>query len=292
MHIDTNLIKELRAKTSLGILDCKKALVETNGDIDAAITLLKKKGILAANAKIDRDSSEGIVAVSIQDENKAGLLSLNCETDFVAKHNDFLKLAVELADLALSKQISSGENLKEEKLSNNLKAQDQISESIAVFGENIKIGNIQLLSLDNPGIISYYIHNVLMAGKAGKIAVLVALESEATDKKQLFEIGEEIAMHISFADPKSINRDDLDRAFVDSRRAELLEESSKSGKNENVVKSMVDGKMNKLLSEIVLMEQKMVTSDEDETVATFLENKAKAIGHPIKITGFARHKIG
>lgn len=285
--ITASLIKELRDKTGAGMMDCKAALKENDGDIEAASDWLRTKGIAKADKKSSRIAAEGLVGV-ISNGNNAALVELNSETDFVARNDEFQEMVRTCAKVA-------GENDGNfDKMSGaNYPGSDQtvaefIKEMVGTIGENMSLRRSAALEVDK-GIVASYIHNAIADG-LGKIGVLIALESEG-DAAKLEAIGKQIAMHVAATSPLSLNKDELDPEVVAKERAVLVEQAKESGKPENIIEKMVDGRMHKFYQEVVLLSQSFVINP-DLTVEKALKEAEESVGAPIKLVAFERFALG
>lgn len=275
MAITAAMVKELRETTGAGMMDAKKALTETNGDMEAAVDWLRTKGLAKAAKKSGRVAAEGLIGVSVVD-GRGVAIELNSETDFVAKNADFQKIVREISDLALT----TGEDievLRQTEL-NGKTVDTVLSEAIARIGENMTLRRMHVLEGDT--VVSY-VHNAAAVGM-GKIGVLVALNG-GKDKAE--EIGKQIAMHIAATNPASLSEADLDPALVEREKHVLTEQARESGKPEAVIEKMIEGRMGKFLEEVTLLGQKFVINP-DVTVA----QAAKDAG--VEITGYARIEVG
>ncbi|MFI0396092.1 translation elongation factor Ts [Paracoccus jiaweipingae] len=275
MAITASMVKDLREKTGAGMMDAKKALTETDGDMEAAIDWLRTKGLAKAAKKSDRVAAEGLVGVAVRD-GRGVAIELNSETDFVAKNADFQKLVREIAEVALE----TGESVEVLKAThlNGTPVEDVLTDAIARIGENMTLRRMHVLEGDT--IVSY-VHNAATEGM-GKIGVLVALKGDA-QKAQ--EVGKQIAMHIAATNPASLAEADLDPALVEREKAVLTEQARESGKPEAVIEKMIQGRMAKFFEEVTLLGQKFVINP-DITVA----QAAKEAG--IEVTGYARVEVG
>ncbi|MBA5724451.1 translation elongation factor Ts [Candidatus Liberibacter sp.] len=280
-------VKELREKTSAGFGDCKSALTEANGDMDLAIELLKAKGMSRAQKKTGREASEGLIGVSHDGYGKASVVEVNSETDYVARSSDFQDIVRKIAKIALSTDGSVEEVLSAPFDDTGIVVKDGIKAGIAIIGENISLRRSSVLSVGE-GVVSSYVHAAISEG-IGKIGVLVALKSSG-DKEKLSSIGVQIAMHVAASSPLAISSQRLDSSIVDRRRAIYVEEVRDSGKPENLVERIVEGKMQKFFKEVVLLSQDFVMNT-DQTVFDFLKDSEKEIHASIEIVGvvhFAR----
>ncbi len=285
MAITAKLVKELRDATSAGMMDCKKALNETGGDLEAAIDWLRTKGIAKADKKAGRVAAEGLVAVSM-DGTTAALVEVNSETDFVARNDGFQAAVAEIAQLALN--ADSDEALAQSTTSSGDNVTEYLKKLVGKIGENMTFRRMAKLSVQD-GVVAGYIHNSV-APNMGKIGVLVALASTG-DKDKLNELGKKIAMHIAATNPLALGVDDLDPAVVQKERDMLKAEALESGKPEAIVDKMVDGRMTKFFKESVLMTQIFVM-DGERSIAQVIEDEAKALGTSIELTGYVRMALG
>ena len=286
MSVTAALVKELREKSGAGMMDCKKALSETDGDMEAAIDWLRTKGLATAAKKSGRIASEGLVAFAV-DGTRGALIELNAETDFVARNTEFQEFASTLATLALAADDiealggvdypDTGRNVSEE-----------LAHKIATIGENMSLRRMESVSVGSGSVVSY-MHNSTAPG-LGRIGVLVALESSA-DKAVLEELGKQIAMHIAATSPASLSVDDLDPESVQRERDVLIEQAKASGKPQEIAEKMVEGRMKKYYQEVVLLEQTSVIDGETQ-IAGVVANAAKSAGTDIELTAFARFNLG
>ncbi|WP_018631364.1 translation elongation factor Ts [Neomegalonema perideroedes] len=286
-EITAALVKELRERTGAGMMDCKKALGETNGDIEAAIDWLRSKGIAKAAKKADRAAAEGLVGVA-SDARVGALVEINSETDFVARNAEFQALVAETAKLALG--LPGGlEELKTSHLPSAGKPVElAIADKIATIGENMNLRRMARLAVAN-GVVSNYVHNAVVPG-LGRIGVLVALESTG-DAAKLDALGRQIAMHVAANSPASLADEDLDQALVEREKAVLTEEALQSGRPAAVVEKMIEGRIRKFYEQVVLLRQAFVMNP-DVTVAQAVEGLAKELGTPVKLVAFSRLAVG
>ena len=281
-QVTASLVKELREKTGVGMMDCKTALKENNGDIEASIDWLRTKGIAKAAKKEGRIASEGLIAVEKID-NIASIIEVNCETDFVARNEDFQNVVKKLSILSIKS--NNLEDLLDKELDNkNIKVKDYITEMIASIGENINLRRIDKISISN-GMISSYIHNQVIEGM-GKIGVLVGLESEA-DNDQLEDLGKKIAMHIAATNPISVSIEDIPADVLEREKNILAEEARASGKPEEIIEKMTEGRLKKYYQESVLLEQIFVVDGESK-----ISDILNSLDKPVKIIEFVRMGLG
>ncbi len=285
MAITAALVKELRDKTSAGMMDCKKALTETGGDLEAAIDWLRKKGIAKADKKASRVAAEGLVALSI-DGTTGALVEVNSETDFVARNEEFQKAVAEISTLALG--VDDVEGLKAAQTSAGVNVADHLTNLVGKIGENMSLRRSDKQSVSQ-GAVAGYIHNSVVENM-GKIGVLVALESSA-DAGKLNELGRKIAMHIAATNPLALSVEDLDPAVVAKEREMLAAEARESGKPENIIEKMVEGRMTKFFKESVLTTQ-MFVMDPDRSIAQVIEDEGKSLGADVKLVGYSRMELG
>ncbi|MFL2770367.1 MAG: translation elongation factor Ts [Rhodospirillaceae bacterium] len=287
-NITAALVKELREKSGAGMMDCKKALAASDSDLESAVDWLRTKGLSAAAKKSSRVAAEGLVGVVI-DGNKGALLEVNAETDFVARNEIFQGFVEAATKLSLS---TGGdlETLKSINMSGEGRnVADQITHLTATIGENIQLRRSAELSVET-GIVASYMHSAVKPN-IGKIGVLVALESDG-DSRQLLEFGKQVAMHIAAASPRFLSIDDVDADTQLRERQVLTDQAKESGRSEEVIGKMVDGRMRKFFEEVVLLEQGYVISEDKVKVSKIIESKGKELGAAIKITGFSRFVLG
>ena len=281
-QVTASLVKELREKTGVGMMDCKTALKENNGDIEASIDWLRTKGIAKAAKKEGRIASEGLIAVEKID-NVASIIEVNSETDFVARNEDFQNIVKKLS--ILSTKSNNLEELLEKQLDEkDIKVKDYITEMIASIGENINLRRIDQISVSK-GVIASYIHNQVVEGM-GKIGVLVGLESEA-DNNQLEDLGKKLAMHIAATNPISINIEDIPTEVLEREKNILEEEARASGKPEEIIEKMTEGRLKKYYQESVLLEQIFVIDGESK-----ISDILNSLDKPVKIKEFIRMGLG
>ncbi|MFY9589272.1 translation elongation factor Ts [Rickettsia endosymbiont of Halotydeus destructor] len=286
INISAASVKELREKTGVGMMDCKKALVENNGDFEASIDWLRKKGLSAAAKKAGRIAAEGLTGVKV-DGPVGVIVEVNSETDFVARNEKFQDLVKNIADLAL--KVKNIDELKEARLSNGKSINEEILENIATIGENLTLRRIEKLEISE-GVIGSYIHNEVTKN-LGKISVLVGLESQAKDKAKLEEIAKQIAVHIAGNNPQSLDETGLDSQLIERERKIFFEQSKAAGKPDDIIAKMVEGRIRKFLAEVVLLEQNFLFEPKLR-VSEVIANAAKELGAEIKITKFIRCEVG
>ncbi|SIN76391.1 translation elongation factor Ts (EF-Ts) [Sulfurivirga caldicuralii] len=270
--ITASMVKELRERTGAGMMDCKKALAETNGDMDAAVDLLRKKGMASADKKADRVAAEGIIAVAVsEDGKKAAIVEVNCETDFVAKGDDFQNFANEVAKVVLETGIVDPEALASQKLPNGQTIDETRRELIAKIGENIQIRRAELLQTEN-GHIGVYRHG-------DRIGVVVMMEGGDDT------LVRDVAMHIAATKPAAISAEDVPAEVIAHEREIFAAQARESGKPENIIEKMIEGRINKFLKEVTLLGQQFVKNP-DVTVEQLLKDADAAVKQ------FARLEVG
>jgi elongation factor Ts len=290
-EITAALVKELRDKSGVGMMDCKKALQENNGDLEASMDWLRAKGLSKAAKKADRIAAEGLVAVATRENGmgEAGaVVEFNAETDFVSRNELFQNAARAIAQAALNVENAEVEAIAGTKLASGETVQDMVTQLIATVGENMMLRRAAAFAVQQ-GVVASYIHNAT-APDLGRIGVLVALES-AGDKAKLRELGRKIAMHVAATQPLSLTTDDLDPAAVERERAIFAEQAAESGKPPAVVEKMVEGRIRKFFEEVVLTKQAFVMNP-DQTIEQLVEATGKELGSPIKLVGFTRLALG
>lgn len=287
--ITAGMVKELREKSGAGMMDCKRALAENEGDMEVAVDWLRTKGLAAAAKKAGRVASDGLVGMSASADGKTGaVIEINAETDFVARNDTFQEFVGQCAHLALD----AGSDL--EKLAGTSYpdsdggVQDKLTGLIATIGENMQLRRCASLSV-NSGVVAAYVHSAIAPG-LGKIAVIVALESEG-DVEKLAALGKQLAMHIAATKPESVTVDDLDPAQVERERQVLSEQARESGKPEEIIAKMVEGRLRKYYEEVVLCEQVFVIDGENR-ISAVLEQASKDLGSPVRVSGFVRYGLG
>ncbi len=285
-EITAALVKELREKTGAGMMDCKKALGETAGDLEAAVDWLRKKGLSAAAKKAGRVAAEGLVGVAAEG-GRGALVEVNAETDFVGRNETFQEFVTAVARLAMSG--GTVEELAGTALPDGAgSVQERLTHLVATIGENMSLRRMAALSV-SPGVVASYMHNAVVPG-LGKIGVLVALESTG-DAEKLAALGRQIAMHVAATNPISVDIDGVDASALDRERSVLAEQARTSGKPAEIIEKMVEGRLRKFYEEVVLLEQIFVV-DGERKVRKVIEEAAKDIGAPVKIAAIARMALG
>lgn len=285
MAITAAMVKELREITSAGMMDCKKALNETNGDMDAAIDWLRTKGIAKADKKAERIAADGLIAAATSGT-KGVVVEVNSETDFVARNEIFQATVAKIATLGLDAADSA--SLASVEFEDGKSVTEFLTELVGKIGEKMSFRRMDKLEVSE-GVVTSYIHNAV-ATDMGRIGVLIALESSG-DTDKLEELAKKIAMHVAATSPLANTVADLDQAIVSKEREMLKAEAIDSGKPEAIVDKMVEGRMQKFFKESVLATQIFVM-DGERTIEKVLEDEGKAIGADIKLTGFVRMAVG
>jgi elongation factor Ts len=289
-NITSAMVKELRDKTGAGMMDCKSALEASGADLEAAVDWLRKKGLAKAAKKAGRLAAEGLIGVAVQGDAGA-LVEINSETDFVARNDQFKDFVKRAAELALVLEGDAEKLLASPMDEDGLTLSEMLTQLIAKIGENLSVRRAAALAV-SPGVVASYVHSAV-SPELGKIGVLVALQSTA-DAAKLQTLGRQIAMHVAAASPLALDVAQLPAEVVAREREVQRELARQSGKPENVIDKMIEGRMRKFYEESVLLAQKYLgpDSDGDVTVAKLVENSAKSLGAPIEITGFLRYAVG
>ncbi len=283
MAITASQVKELRAKTGAGMMDVKKALVETDGDMEAAVDLLRVKGLAKADKKAGRTAAEGLVGVAV--EGGVGVaVEINSETDFVARNPVFQEMVGSIARIALG-VAGDVEALKAAPMGAKTVA-ETVTEQVATIGENLGLRRSARIEAD---VVASYVHNAAAPGM-GKIGVLVGLNSTG-DKAALEALGRQIAMHVAATGPAALSEADLDQALVERERQVLTEQARASGKPDHVIEKMIAGRMNKFFQEVCLLQQTFVVNP-DLTVEAAVKEAEAGVGGPVTVSGFVRLAVG
>jgi elongation factor Ts len=279
-------VKELRERTGAGMMDCKKALAENNGELEAAVDWLRAKGLAAAAKKAGRTAAEGLVGVAVEGT-KGAVVEVNSETDFVAKNEQFQEFVREVSKLALNAG-GNVEVLKNASYPGGATVAEKLTDNIATIGENQSLRRTAVLEVSQGAVVSY-VHNAAAPGM-GKIGVLVALEG-AAPADALQSLGKQIAMHIAAANPLALDADGLDAGLLERERAIAVEKANESGKPANIIEKMVDGTMAKFRKENALLSQLFVM-DNKTPVADVVAQAGKEAGSPITLKAFERFQLG
>lgn len=282
MEITSGLVKELREKTGLGMMDCKKALVETSGDVAMAIDFLRKKGALKAEAKSDRATSEGTVAVYLEQNNRiASIVEVNCETDFVARNDDFVSLVKEVA-VAAVKELSL-ESLIASK-------NDAIKATIAKLGENISVRRFNTLFTESNGLIGSYVHS---NNKVGVLVELISDSDVSANTDELLGLAKDIAMHVTASNPLYVRREEVAAEYIEKEKEIILAQSGDdlAKKPENIREKIITGRLDKVYAQVSLLEQPFVKNP-DLTVDQVVKEVTKKLGKEISIKSFVKYTLG
>lgn len=286
-EITAAMVKELRETTGAGMLDCKKALVEANGDMDQAVDWLRKKGLATAAKKSSRIAAEGLVSVAVEG-NRGAVVEVNSETDFVAKNDIFQEYVVDAAKVALmcAGEVCDMKNFNCPKC--NKTFEERLTDMIAKIGENMNLRRAKVLEANN-GVVASYVHSAIRPN-LGRIGVLVVLESTA-DREKLLELGKHIAMHVAASNPLFLDVAHVDPAAVEHEKSIFAEQAKASGKPANIIEKMVEGRVRKYYEEVVLEEQAYIM-DPDKKVKQVIADAAKELGADIKLTDYVCFKLG
>ncbi|HBG5345887.1 TPA: elongation factor Ts [Clostridioides difficile] len=282
-NITAQMVKELRESTGAGMMDCKKALQEAEGNMEKAVDLLREKGLSKAAKKAGRVAAEGLVAIEINDDNTvASMVEVNSETDFVAKNEDFKVFVKDAACMALATDKEDIASLLGETHKEGITLQEVLNNRVAKIGE--KLDFRRFAKVVTNGQVAGYIHG------GGKIGVLVEMETEARDAKVL-ELGKDVAMQVAAMNPKYVSRDEVDAEYIAHETEVLTQQALNEGKPANIVEKMVKGRLEKELKEVCLLEQTFVKNP-DITVKQLVADVAKAVGSDIKVVKVVRFEVG
>lgn len=286
-EVTAALVKELRDKTGAGMMDCKRALGDSGGDVEAAVDWLRKKGLSAAAKKAGRVAAEGLIGAAVRGAAGA-LVEVNSETDFVARNQAFQSFVQTVSELAVGGDGEIAALIRTPYPGSGRTVEAELTYLISTIGENLVLRRSTRLAVGQGGVFSY-MHNTLAAG-LGKIGVIVALESSAPPDR-LAELGKQLAMHVAAANPLYLDIGSVPASALEREREVLREQARASGKAEGIIDRMVEGRLRKFYEEVVLLEQIFVV-DQETTIAKVVENAAKTTGAPISISGFARFALG
>ncbi len=285
-EITASLVKELREKTGAGMMDCKKALIGTEGEIEAAVDWLRKKGLAAAANKAGRIAAEGLIGISVG-ERRAAVVEVNAETDFVSRNEHFQAFVREVADLALA---AGGEldAIKAEQAKSGRSVEEELTHLIATIGENMSLRRAAAVFVER-GCVASYMHAAQAPG-LGRIGVLVGLDG--VDASPALEtLGKQLAMHVAAANPQAVSRADVDPRALERERRILSEQALASGKSPQIVEKMVEGRLGKFYEDVCLLEQAFVI-DPDRKVGAVLDAAGKELGGAVTVAGFVRFTLG
>lgn len=283
--ITAQSVKELREKTGAGMMDCKKALTASEGDMEKAIEILREKGLAAAAKKAGRIAAEGIVKTYISEDSKsAGIVELNCETDFVAANEEFVNFATRLAEMASVTSAKSVEEFVAEKFDAENTVSEALTALIAKLGENMTVRRFDKFNVAN-GVVESYIHG------GGRIGVVVELNCDADNVAVLKEVAKDVCMQVAAANPSFLSREDVDTEALEKEKEIYRVQALYEGKPENIVEKMVMGRIQKYYKEVCLLDQAWV-KDGDKSISKYLQEKSKEVGSPITINKFVRFERG
>ena len=280
-------VKDLRDKTGAGMMDCKKALTETEGDLESAVDWLRKKGLAAAANKAERVAAEGLIGL-VLDGKRGALVEVNSETDFVARNDGFQAFVRQAADLALGSGGDLEALLGVGYPDSDRTIAEELARLVGTIGENMILRRIAALSVEQ-GVVAGYVHNQIAPG-LGKIGVLVALQSGG-DPAALAGLGKKLAMHVAAAAPVAIDKDAIDPAVLERERDVLAEQARASGKPEEIIAKMAEGRLRRFYEEVCLLEQTYVIDGETK-VRKVLEQAAGDLGGPVEVMGMVRFLLG
>ncbi len=287
MAITADMVKKLREQTGAGMMDCKKALTETNGDYEKAVTLLREKGIAVAAKREARAASEGLIGSYISDDAKIGaMVELNCETTFVAKTDEFINLTKNLAAQAASGQYGCVNCLLEAPYAANpsQKVIEAVNEIMGKLGEKTSVARVVQIAVDGQGVIGGYVH------LGDQIGVLVELATNSASE-DVTNLAKDIAMHIAWSNPEYMKRDDIAADELAKEREVHKQWAIKEGKPEKVIDRIVEGRMKDFYSRVCLLEQAFI-KDEELSIQNLIDNAAKKVGEPVSIKRFVRYRVG
>ena len=284
-EITAQAVKALRDQTGAGMMDCKRVLQDAEGDPKRAAELLRERGLAKAGKRQGRATSEGVIAIALSGAVGA-VVEVGCETDFVARTDEFVRLAESLAQAAVANSsLDSAEGLLDAEIDGE-KVRERVTAAIAKLGENVVVKRAERLAVDGPGVVGGYLH----AG--GKLGVIVALATSASGA-EIESLAKDLAMHVAAADPTpvAVSRDDIAPELLDSERSIYRKQAAQEGKPEKVIDRIVEGRVNKFLSEVVLLEQAFV-KDPDRSVAELLRDAVGRAGSDVAVAAFKRFRLG
>ncbi len=278
------MVKELREMTGAGMMDCKKALVEADGDMEKAVEVLREKGLSKAAKKAGRIAAQGLVGIAFNaDSSQAAIIEVNSETDFVAKNEEFIEFVDKLAKLALENDAADMDAFMALPYEGEGTVQDALNSKISKIGENMNIRRFQKIA--EPGTVNVgYVHG------GGKICVIVTMKTDAS-AEEISVMGKDVAMQVASMNPQYVSEDDVDPEFIESEKKILVQQALNEGKPADIVEKMVIGRLKKELKETCLLDQKFV-KDNDLTVAQYVKNCAKEIGKDVAVVGMVRYEVG
>lgn len=285
--VSAALVKQLRERTGAGMMDCKKALADTEGDIEAAVDWLRQKGLSQAAKKAGRTAADGLIGVHTEGT-RGAMVEVNAETDFVARNEHFQNFVTTVTRLAME----SGGDLEALKNATypetGRSVEEELTQTIATIGENMKLSRSTALAVER-GAVSGYVHSQL-APNLGKIGVLVALEADVESEK-LQGLAKQLAMHVAAAEPNAVSQEDIDPAIIERERRVLEQQARDSGKPENIIEKMVEGRLRKFYEEVSLLDQLFVVDGENK-VRDVVQQASQDLGTEVKVAGFVRFSLG
>ena len=286
--ITASLVNELRKKTNVGMMECKKALTETNGDIDAAVTYLRERGMMKAAAKADREASEGIIAARLSGDGKTGILiEVNCETDFVSRNDNYVAFVGQIADTLAASSAKTLEEALAVKIG-DISVEDFVKAKTLELGENMRLRKFERFDLQDGGAIAQYIH---MGGKVGVLLEVSASSGDTASKEEFRDLVKDITLHIAAAAPKGLSRDEISADIIEAEKNVYRAQLAAEGKPEAMIEKIVEGKIGKFFSEAVLLEQAFV-KDPESTIKKLVEAKGKEVGDTLVVKRFVRFGLG
>lgn len=286
--ITASLVKELRDKTNAGMMDCKKALTENNGDLEAAVKWLREKGIAKAAGKADREASEGIIAARVSADGKSGVLvEVNCETDFVSRNENFVAFVDKIADTVAASSATTLEEALQVTV-DGVTIDEFVKSKVIEVGENLQFRKFTRFDLGDNGAIAQYIH---MGGKVGVLLEVSAKNGETATKDAFRELVKDLTLHIAAAAPRGLSREDIPAEVVASEKEIYLARLADSGKPANILEKIVEGQIGKFFAESCFLEQGFV-KDPDTTITKLIEAKGKELGDTVTVTRFVRFGLG
>ncbi|MDA7891461.1 translation elongation factor Ts [Akkermansiaceae bacterium] len=286
--ITASLVKELREKTGVAMMECKNALKETEGDIDAAIKILRERGNAKAEKKASRDANEGVIVAALDESGKSGVLvEVNCETDFVAKNENFQAFVAEVANTVLASDVADVDAAMALP-KDDVTLEQFIKSKVLEMGENLKFRRFERLTLDGEGAVASYIH---LGGKVGVLIEVSAGKAETASAEAFKDLVKDLTLHIAATSPAGLKREDIPAELVESEKDIFRKQMEGAGKPADILEKIIEGKLGKFYSERCLLEQGFV-KDPDTTVKALLESKSKELGDTISVNNFLRFGLG
>ena len=283
MAVTAQMVKELREATGAGMMDCKKALTEADGNMERAVDILREKGLSKAAKKADRGAAEGLVTIKTNADNTvAAIVEVNSETDFVAKNQDFKDFVADVAEMVLEGDVADVEALLASNHKEGKALKDVLNDRVATIGEKLDVRRFERIATN--GKVAGYIHG------GGKIGVVVELATDSNDERVL-TLGKDIAMQVAAMNPKYISRDDVDPEYIAHETEVLTQQALNEGKPANIVEKMVVGRLNKELKEVCLVDQVFV-KDSELTISKLIAKVAKEVASDISVANMVRYEVG